>query len=104
MDNKFTIPPNPALVKEAEDIISRAENASVYDNIRIQAELNNVLNKIFEFREETFKQAQNYLFKSFVNQVTVTLNPDLEATIEKVFDCQQRLFKKHKTASTINIT
>ncbi len=95
MDNEFVIEPNQTLIDEANAVLNSEDNDDIIEYHRT---LTKMINKIFEYREITFRKADEYLNnpKNMANSVVIKLDKDLEKIIEKIMKKQQQLFQSKR--------
>lgn len=91
MGRKFKINPNNELVNKALLLLQKQGFANKY---AYNDELNKILNEIFAYKEETFKEAENYLLANvnYVDRVAVILDCEIENVISLIFDRQKQIF------------
>ena len=104
MHKQFVIDDNQELIDEAKKLLERSPTDYV-DRLHYHSELSKMLNKIFEYKEQTFSKVDDFIYNSpyYDNTATVVLNVDLENIINKIFKRQIELFEVDKSHKEIKI-
>ena len=93
MEKIFKIESNEQLLKEAIEILSEEIPSDLLDKHNLMLKIREIQNKIFNYKEETFKNVDEYLKHNSSLKVQIILNQDLENVIEKLFVKSQSIFK-----------
>lgn len=99
MNNKnFYIESNKELINEAKNIINKKVNFHDLCKMDYYYELEEIRDKLFEYKNETFKKADEYLLNDnqmLNKQATIYLDVEIEEIIEEILKRECDLYNEH---------